>query len=126
MDHYNFNLADLITAYKRDKAPIPRKLIKLYAYQLIKAIGYLDQFHICHRDIKPKNILIHKSTHQLAICDFGSAKKLDPKKPQKNTTYICTRWYRAPELLFGVKNYSSKIDIWAAGCIISEMLLKRP
>jgi serine/threonine protein kinase len=126
MDHYEFSLADLITAYKTDKAPIPRKLIKLYAYQLIKAIGYLDQFHICHRDIKPKNILIHKSTHQLAICDFGSAKKLDPKKPQKNTTYICTRWYRAPELLFGVKNYSGKIDIWAAGCIISELLLKRP
>ena len=62
----------------------------------------------------------------MAICDFGSAKKLDPKKSKKNTTYICTRWYRSPELLFGVQNYSTKIDIWAVGCIISEMFLKRP
>ena len=63
MDHYDFNLSHLIQAYKIDKNPIPKGLIKLYSYQLIKAIGYLNLFDICHRDIKPKNILINKNTH---------------------------------------------------------------
>ena len=76
MDYYHITLDDLIKAYKTDQNPIPKGLIKLYAYQLIKAVGYLDIYNICHRDIKPKNILIYKTTHKLALCDFGSAKKI--------------------------------------------------
>ncbi|GFY43427.1 cyclin-dependent kinase 10 [Trichonephila inaurata madagascariensis] len=35
-------------------------------------------------------------------------------------------WYRAPELLFGDTKYTSAIDIWSAGCIFAELLLKEP
>lgn len=44
------------------------------------------------------------------ICDFGSAKVLD--KTGKNTPYIVSRFYRAPELILGVSSYTEKIDIW--------------
>ncbi len=34
------------------------------------------------------------------------------------------RWYRAPELLFGARNYGTGIDMWAVGCILAELLLR--
>jgi serine/threonine protein kinase len=39
---------------------------------------------------------------------------------------VFARWYRAPELLFGSKLYGPGVDIWAAGCILAELILRRP
>ena len=39
---------------------------------------------------------------------------------------VFARWYRAPELLFGAKQYGPGVDVWAAGCIFAELLLRRP
>jgi serine/threonine protein kinase len=80
--------------------------------------------NVCHRDIKPSNILIDEDKAKVQICDFGSAKQL--KKGEGSITYICSRYYRAPELILGNENYSSKIDIWAAGCVIAEMVTCLP
>jgi len=41
-------------------------------------------------------------------------------------SYICSRYYRAPELVFGSTNYTGSIDVWSAGCIIGELLLGEP
>jgi serine/threonine protein kinase len=76
---------------------------------------------VCHRDIKPQNCLVDPSCHILKICDFGSAKKL--QKGEDSVSYICSRYYRAPELLLGKKNYTEMIDVWSAGCVFAEMLL---
>lgn len=58
------------------------------------------------------------------VCDFGSAKKLVPGEP--SVAYICSRYYRAPELIFGATEYSNIIDVWSIGCVIAEMVLGRP
>ena len=42
------------------------------------------------------------------------------------TDYVVTRWYRAPELLLGSRGYTLKVDTWAAGCVVAEMLARRP
>ena len=34
------------------------------------------------------------------------------------------RWYRCPELLFGAKQYSTGVDMWAVGCILAELLIR--
>lgn len=39
---------------------------------------------------------------------------------------VFARWYRAPELLFGAKQYGAAVDVWAVGCIFAELLLRRP
>ena len=39
---------------------------------------------------------------------------------------VFARWYRAPELLFGAKQYGAAVDVWAAGCVFAELLLRRP
>jgi serine/threonine protein kinase len=51
------------------------------------------------------NLLIDPSCHILKICDFGSAKKLNTD--ENNVSYICSRFYRAPELIFGNTNYGT-------------------
>jgi serine/threonine protein kinase len=71
---------------------------------------------VCHRDLKPPNLLINPHTFELRICDFGSAKILD--KIEKNVSYICSRYYRAPELLLESSSYRTEIDVWSAGCIM--------
>jgi glycogen synthase kinase 3 beta len=79
---------------------------------------------VVHRDIKPQNLLVDPTCHVLKVCDFGSAKKL--QADETSTCYICTRYYRAPELIFGKKDYDSKIDLWSAGCVFAELLLGKP
>ena len=39
---------------------------------------------------------------------------------------VVTIWYRAPELLLGARHYTPAADMWAAGCILAELLALRP
>jgi len=66
-------------------------------------------------------LLIDPTTHVLKVCDFGSAKRLI--RGEVNVSYICSRYYRAPELIFGATEYTNVIDVWSVGCVIAEMLL---
>jgi serine/threonine protein kinase len=52
---------------------------------------------IVHRDLKPENILVNRHNNVVRICDFGSSKYIDLNG--KNTPYIVSRYYRAPELI---------------------------
>ncbi|PVZ98880.1 hypothetical protein BB558_005097 [Smittium angustum] len=75
-------------------------------------------------DMKPNNLLI-STTGQLKIADFGLARDYgDITVPM--TSQTVTRWYRAPELLFGAKLYSGAVDVWALGCIFAELMLRTP
>jgi serine/threonine protein kinase len=86
--------------------------VKLYIYQLFRSLAYIHSQGICHRDIKPQNLLLDPSTGVLKLCDFGSAKILVENEP--NVSYICSRYYRAPELIFGATNYTTKIGMSSA------------
>jgi serine/threonine protein kinase len=116
------DLEKVITRYTKSKMDIPERIIKLYAYQIFKGLEEIHQKNIVHRDLKPENIL-KTSTDYVKIADFGSSKFLD--NFAKNTPYIVSRYYRAPELLLCVTNYNYKIDTWAAGCILAEMAIKQ-
>jgi glycogen synthase kinase 3 beta len=84
-------------------------------------LAYLHALGICHRDIKPQNLLVDSNNHVLKVCDFGSAKRLI--KGEVNVSYICSRYYRAPELIFGATEYNNSIDVWSVGCVMAELLL---
>jgi glycogen synthase kinase 3 beta len=75
--------------------------------QLLRSLAYIHSVGICHRDIKPQNLLLNPATGILKLCDFGSAKILVAGEP--NVSYICSRYYRAPELIFGATNYTTNI-----------------
>ncbi len=108
---------------KRSELP-PISVAKLYTYQMLRSLAYIHAKGICHRDIKPQNLLVDPRRGILKLCDFGSAKRLAPGAP--NVSYICSRYYRAPELIFGAANYTVAIDVWSAGCVFAEMLLGSP
>jgi cyclin-dependent kinase-like len=80
---------------------------------------------VIHRDIKPENLLISLD-HRLKLCDFGFARTLAKTNTSPITDYVATRWYRAPELLLGNGLYDKKIDIWAIGCIMGELIDGKP
>ena len=58
---------------------------------------------------------------EVKLADFGLGRKLLPFNNCSYTSKVVTLWYRAPELLIGLKKYTSKVDVWSLGCVISEL-----
>jgi len=124
MDFIPETLYRVLKYYVKMKQPFPNILVKLYAYQMFRSLAYIHGIGICHRDIKPQNLLVDPNSHIVKLCDFGSAKRLIKDEP--NVAYICSRYYRAPELIFGATDYTSAIDVWSTGCVIAELMLGEP
>ncbi|XP_026055436.1 cyclin-dependent kinase-like 5 isoform X2 [Carassius auratus] len=97
----------------------PPEKVRIYIYQLIKAIHWCHKNNIVHRDIKPENLLI-SSDDMLKLCDFGFARDLSESTDVNYTEYVATRWYRSPELLLGAP-YGKAVDMWSVGCILGEL-----
>jgi cell cycle related kinase len=77
---------------------------------------------ILHRDIKPGNTLL-SADGTVKVADFGLARPADPSSPRSLYTHaVATRWYRAPELLFGARQYGPAVDVWGAGMVLAELL----
>mmetsp|Transcript_103202 Transcript_103202/g.300993 ORF Transcript_103202/g.300993 Transcript_103202/m.300993 type:complete len:437 (-) Transcript_103202:108-1418(-) len=112
--------------FTRQGQQMPRILVQLYVYQGCRALAHLHASMVVHRDIKPQNLLVDAQRgHLLKLCDFGSAAYLGQGRPSL-VAYICSRYYRAPELIFGATNYTSSVDLWSIGCVLAEMLRGRP
>jgi len=100
---------------------------QFFLYQIIRGMKYVHSAHVIHRDLKPRNLLVN-SNCDLKICDFALARVrfADKEWVCPMTEYVCTRWYRAPEVLCSWIDYSCAIDIWSIGCILAEMLIRKP
>uniref|UniRef100_A0A8C1L0E4 Cyclin-dependent kinase 7 n=2 Tax=Cyprinus carpio TaxID=7962 RepID=A0A8C1L0E4_CYPCA len=98
--------------------------IKAYILMTLQGLEYMHNYWILHRDLKPNNLLLDENG-VLKLADFGLAKAFG--SPNRVYTHqVVTRWYRAPELLFGARMYGVGVDMWAVGCILAELLLRVP
>mmetsp|Transcript_8449 Transcript_8449/g.20767 ORF Transcript_8449/g.20767 Transcript_8449/m.20767 type:complete len:358 (-) Transcript_8449:123-1196(-) len=124
LEFFSENIHRVIAHYANYRQTLPLIYVKLYMFQTLRGLAYLHSMGICHRDIKPPNLLIDPASQHLKIGDFGSAKLLTNDKP--SISYICSRYYRAPELLIGATDYTCSIDMWSAGVILGELLIGTP
>lgn len=102
--------------------------VQYFTLQILRALDYIHSSKIVHRDLKPRNLLVNGDC-QLKLADFGLARFYDAASDSKcvsMTEYVTTRWYRAPEILVGWRTYDYSVDMWATGCIIAELLGRKP
>ena len=94
--------------------------VSIFTHFGTKGLIYFPLF----RDIKASNLLLSHNGI-LKVGDFGLAREYgSPLKAY--TSVVVTLWYRAPELLLGIKEYSTFIDVWSVGCIFGELLQMKP
>jgi len=96
--------------------------VKDIMWQILSGVDFLHSNRIVHRDLKPQNILISRNG-SVKLADFGLARIYDMSSLL--TTVVVTLWYRSPEILLGT-TYATPVDIWSCGCILAELILRRP
>jgi meiosis induction protein kinase IME2/SME1 len=143
MEYMDGNLYQLMKA--RDHKYFDGKHVKSILYQILSGLDHIHAHHFFHRDIKPENILVSTSApndsafsrysnlvtppstppvYTVKIADFGLARETHSKQPY--TTYVSTRWYRAPEVLLRAGEYSAPVDMWALGAMAVEIATLKP
>jgi len=109
---------------KIKKQPFALSELKCLMQQLLSGLSYMHANWMLHRDLKPSNLLLN-SKGILKICDFGMARRYgSPIEPY--TPNCCTLWYQSPEMLMGVKTYTTAVDCWSVGVIMAQLVLGRP
>jgi len=111
----------------RSPQELTEEHVQFFIYQVLRGLKYMHSANVIHRDLKPRNLLVN-SNCDLKICDFGLARVDDPANRDRCTmsNYIATRWYRAPEILLEKRRYTRAVDMWSVGCILAELLLRKP
>jgi serine/threonine protein kinase len=110
-----------------ENAPVDLSMCIHIAHQIALGLEGLHALGYTHTDLKPDNVVIYNDL-RVQIIDFGCCMKsteLNPAVPtdSEGNLYLTTRWYRAPEVVLATKDYlSPRMDMWALGCILVEML----
>lgn len=137
------NLYHLIKA--RKGRPLAGGLVASIFRQIVSGLHHIHASGYFHRDMKPENVLVtttglfeYRSLSPVSppgtmekdvvaiikLADFGLAR--ETLSPPPYTTYVSTRWYRAPEVLISSRDYSNPVDMWALGTIMAELVNLRP
>jgi len=115
------DLSQLIRAAAQRCRPFREAEIKGIFQMLLRGVAAVHDANIMHRDLKPSNVLFAPDG-KVKIGDFGLARVHEAQAGDANYSHeVATRWYRAPELLFGARDYGPAVDLWAIGCILVEL-----
>jgi serine/threonine protein kinase len=77
--------------------PSTEEELKSIMFQVLRALCYIHQKDMVHRDIKPDNILYDPQSGRVKIVDFGIAKRLTKKSVLVDMwTITGSIYYRAP------------------------------
>ncbi|XP_074034879.1 cyclin-dependent kinase 10 [Leptinotarsa decemlineata] len=115
---------DLASLLDNMQAPFTESQVKCIMLQVLRGLRYLHHNFVVHRDLKVSNLLM-TDKGCVKIADFGLARWFGvPLKPM--TPRVVTLWYRAPELLLQAPTQTTSVDMWAAGCILGELLGHKP
>lgn len=114
LDHY----MDLQSRGERQQYYNAPTLAALSA-QILDAIKFLHTLGITHADVKPANVcIVNTHDRRFKLIDLGAALLVH----DTHTSYIMSRWYRAPEVMLGLE-WGQTIDEWAFACLLVELAL---
>lgn len=108
----------LYSAVIKQNKKLALKHLQHITKQILIALKFLKERGIIHCDLKPENILYKNSTlSDVKIIDFGSSVFIN----DVSYSYLQTRPYRAPELIFGCP-FDFAVDMWSLGCVLYELV----
>lgn len=99
--------------------------VKRAMFQAACALHHLHSEGICHRDVKPGNLLCYYKEGVLTVklTDFGMTKPMN--YVNRHSLHAGTAYYRAPELILKNMDYGFSMDIWSLGCTFFEMVSRK-
>jgi CRP-like cAMP-binding protein len=105
----------------RRHGPMSEAAVRRVAGQLAAALSYLHRRGVCHRDVKPGNIMIAGEQGEVRLMDFGLAKSASSCELTHHQYILGTPGYMPPEQIGG-ETVDYRADLFALGCVVYEML----
>ncbi|KAL0478712.1 hypothetical protein AKO1_008272 [Acrasis kona] len=120
------DMRSYLATKRREKAVVNELVIVRWLKQIADALSFVHSVGLIHRDMKPENIFFQDVEHQVVMLgDFGLSviiqDRLNNFFQSKNSEAAGSPFYTAPEQMAGVI-YDSRVDVWALGCIVLEMM----
>jgi len=128
LEYMHTDLGQVLARLADQGKSLSEAQIKTIMIMLLKGLAAVHKCNLMHRDLKPANLLLTQKGI-LKLADFGLVRVVKEKRRKGGGDYtheVATRWYRAPELLFGSRNYGQGVDLWAVGCIFGELMNHMP
>ncbi|KAH7484773.1 Cyclin-dependent kinase 20 [Phytophthora ramorum] len=117
--------ADLLSVVRNREEPLRAADVRGLLRMLLHGVACCHDHNVLHRDLKPGNLLLG-ADGVLKLSDFGLATVFVGQQGRSYSHQVATRWYRAPELLFGAQHYDAAVDMWAVGTVFAELLRPTP
>eukprot|EP01041_Mallomonas_annulata_P005195 gene5195-10388_t len=120
LENMNTNLRKVMNQYGSGKG-LDLSTVRLYGFQLFKALRHIHHYGYIHCDIKPDNIVINDQLTCVKLCDFGSCLTSSEVQSVDDNSYLAARFYRSPEVIlcYGTKGFS--LDVWALSVTLVEL-----
>ncbi|MCK6593536.1 MAG: serine/threonine protein kinase, partial [Polyangiaceae bacterium] len=121
------SLEKTIKRHIAEKRPMLLPEVLRIFRQIVAGIDAAHQEGVIHRDLKPANVLIRKKDGVAKVTDFGIAKGEEDARAGKGMTkgIIGSLWYMSPEQVSGRRDLDKRVDIYALGIVLYELLVGR-
>jgi serine/threonine-protein kinase len=121
------SLDKLIAAHVASGEPLPvEEALRLFR-QIVQGIAAAHAEGVIHRDLKPANVLVRRKDGVAKVTDFGIAKSTDDAREGRVHTkgIIGSVWYMSPEQVTGRRDLDVRVDVYALGILLYELLVGR-